>query len=109
MPQHMCTDSPKGAALVLPCKANSEPCAWLSLLTFLACLSLNIDFAPPLSSLIWDGNPTANSGIKCIYIYIHSLVFLLLFFFGEGGMSVDLFCVSLPTPGCEPSNLKLNT
>lgn len=31
---------------------------------FLACPSLNIDFAPPLSSLIRDGNRTANSGIE---------------------------------------------
>lgn len=31
---------------------------------FLACPSLNIDFAPPMSSLIRDGNRTANSGIE---------------------------------------------
>lgn len=31
---------------------------------FLACPSLNIDFAPPLSSLIRDGNRTANNGIE---------------------------------------------
>lgn len=93
MPQHMCTGSPKGAALVLTCKANSEPCAWLSLLTFLACLSLNIDFAPPLSSLIWDGNPTANSGIKC-YIYIFYTVLPSFHFFGGGCECGSLLCLS---------------
>lgn len=56
--------SSKGTACVLTCKAKSKTLCLALPPNFLACPSLNIDFAPPLSSLIRDGNRTANNGIE---------------------------------------------